>query len=69
MLVHLGCEQNADRGQLNEVGCPPALGGQHREVAVSDTHGQVESVLGVTLDSVELLDEGHHRLAVLRADT
>ena len=68
VLVHFCGEKNTDRRQLNEIGCLLSLGRKYRQVAVCNAHCKVEGVLSVALDPMELLDEGDHRLTILRAD-
>jgi len=69
VLVHLGCEQDADGGQLDQVGRLLVTGHQHSQISVCDTDSQVERVFGITLYPMQLLNERNHRLAVLRGDT
>ena len=65
MLVHFSREQDAYRGQLDQVWRFLALSGKNGEVPVSDADCQIEGILSVALHSVELLDERDHRLSIL----
>ena len=64
VLVHLGCQEDGNRAQLDQVGRAVPCLTQTFQITICDGAGQIERVLRVALNSVQLLYETNHRLSI-----